>query len=323
MKRFLFAPLFFTLWLISLQANAIRNEYYMVVAKDGSGEYRSIQKAIDNASAFPDKRITIFVKNGTYREKVVIPSWNNKITIKGENEINTIISYGDHFKKINRGRNSTFYTATVSVQADDARIESLTIENTAGDVGQAIALFAGGDRGVYKNIQLLGNQDTLYVAGQGKRQYFTQCYIEGTTDFIFGAATAVFEECQIHSKKQSYITAASTPSEEPYGLVFIRSKFTGEKQVRSTYLGRPWRPFAKTVLIQCKLGKHIHPTGWSPWNDRTPKEVFYAEYNSTGPGAVAEKRRVPWSHRLNKKQAKAYTKEKILLREKEFNWLVR
>lgn len=309
--------------LFSIHVNAIKNEYYIVVAKDSSGDYNSVQRAIDSAKAFPDKRVTIFIKNGTYREKVTIPSWNNKLTLKGESELDTIITYGDHFKKINRGRNSTFFTATVNVQANDARIESLTIENTAGDIGQAIALFADGDRGVFKKVHLLGNQDTLYVAGDGKRYFFTQCYIEGTTDFIFGAATVVFEECQIHSKKQSYITAASTPRGQSYGFVFLRSKFTAENNINGVYLGRPWRPFAKTVVVKSELGKHIHQKGWSPWNNRSPRHVYYAEYDNTGAGAVAATRRVSWSHRLDKKTAKPYTKEKILLREGEFNWLVR
>lgn len=323
MKFTRFILLTCTFFLISGHSHAIKNDYYIVVTKDSSGDYQSIQQAIDSARAFPDKRVTIFIKNGTYREKVTIPSWNNKLTLKGESELDTIISYDDHFKKINRGRNSTFLTPTVTVQADDVHIESLTIENTAGDVGQAIALFAGGDRGVFKKVHLLGNQDTLYVTGDGNRQFFTQCYIEGTTDFIFGAATAVFEECQIHSKKQSYITAASTPRGQSYGFVFLRAKFTAENSVKGVYLGRPWRPFAKTVVIQSKLGKHIHEKGWSPWNNSSPRHVYYAEYDNTGPGATAAKRRVSWSRRLDKKTAKPYTKEKILLREGEFNWLVR
>jgi len=238
----------------------------------------------------------------------------------GESEVNTIISYDSHFKKVKRGRNSTFHTATLNIQANDVHVENLTVENTSGDIGQAIALSTTGDRGIYRNIQMLGNQDTLYVAGEGRRNYFSDCYISGTTDFIFGEATTVFEKCQIHSKKDSYITAASTPENQKYGLVFFNSKFTAENKIQNVFLGRPWRPYAKTVIINSELGSHIHPEGWSPWGNQSPRSVYYAEYKSVGPGAKL-KTRAGWTHELTKRELKLYSVEKILLREGERNWL--
>ncbi|HPG34589.1 MAG TPA: pectinesterase family protein, partial [Lentimicrobium sp.] len=187
------------------------DKYEMIVAQDGSGDYTSIQDAIDATKAFPPQRITIFIKNGTYHEKVRVPSWNNKLSLIGESAEHTIITYDDFFKKIDRGRNSTFMTYTLLVEADDFYAENLTIINSSGPVGQAVALHVEGNRCTFKNCRIKGNQDTLYAAGQNSKQYYDSCYIEGTTDFIFGAATAVFNACTIHNLSNSYITAASTP----------------------------------------------------------------------------------------------------------------
>lgn len=282
-----------------------------VVAKDGSGNYTSIQDAIDNTKAFPPGRITLFVKNGVYREKVHVYEWNTSLTLIGESREGTIITYDDHFRKIDRGRNSTFHTPTVQVDGDDFHAENLTIRNTAGPVGQAVALAVNADRASFDNISLIGNQDTLYVTGEGKRQYFKNCYIEGTTDFIFGRATAVFENCRIHSKADSYITAASTPEGVGYGLVFIGCRLTADKGIGNVYLGRPWRPFARTVFIDTEMGAHILPQGWDDWSDPADrKTVFYAEYGSIGPGGNREQR-AKWSKQLDKKQAARYTPENI------------
>lgn len=285
--------------------------YYSVVARDGSGDYTSIQEAVDNTKAFPDRRVTLFVKNGVYKEKVKIHEWNTSLSLIGESRDGVIITYDDHFKKINRGRNSTFHTPTVQVDGDDFRTENLTIRNTAGPVGQAVALAVNADRAYFDNISLTGNQDTLYVTGEGKRQYFKDCYIEGTTDFIFGRATAVFENCRIHSKADSYITAASTPEGVDDGFVFIGCRLTAGEGVGKVYLGRPWRPYARTVFIDTDMGAHILPQGWDDWsNPAARKTVFYAEYGSTGPGGD-RKHRVEWSKQLSKKQAARYTPENI------------
>lgn len=289
-----------------------QDEYNITVALDGSGNFMTIQAAVDAARSFPDKRVTIHVKNGIYREKVVVPSVNAKLSIIGEDAAKTIITWDDYFGKINRGRNSTFYTYTLLVIADDFYAENLTIENSAGPVGQALALFVKGDRCVFRNCLLLGNQDTLYTDGLNSRQYFDGCYIEGTTDFIFGPATALFNNCTVHSKRDSYITAASTPEGKPFGYVFMNCKITAAPEAKKVYLGRPWRDYAKTVFIGCELGAHIVPEGWSNWSGTgRDKTAYYAEYNNRGAGADIS-RRVPWSHQLTKKEAKKYTIKNIL-----------
>jgi pectinesterase len=298
---------------ISIQAALFPQEIYkMTVAIDGSGDYTSIQKAIDNCKSFPDQRITIFVKNGIYKEKIIVPSCNPQISIIGESVENTIITFADYFDKINRGRNSTFYTYTLLVIADDFYAENLTIENSAGSVGQAIALYVRGDRCVFRNCRITGNQDTLFTDGLNTREYFEGCYIEGTTDFIFGPATVVFNKCTIHSKKNSYITAAGTPEGKSFGYVFLNCKLTAADGVDKVFLGRPWRDFARVVFMKCEMGNHILPEGWSNWSGtERDKTAFYAEYGNTGPGSGTSQR-VPWSHQLSKKQAGKYAIENIL-----------
>lgn len=285
---------------------------YFVVALDGSGDYTSIQEAINNCSSFPYQRITIFIKNGLYREKVKVHEWNTRLTLLGESKEKTIISWDDYFGKMNMGPNSTFYTPTLFVEGGEFIARNLTIENTAGEVGQAVALSVFADKVQIENCRIIGNQDTLYASGDSARQYYKNCYIEGTTDFIFGRSTAFFESCVIHSKKNSYITAAATPEGNAFGFVFKNCKLTADTSLRQVYLGRPWRIYAKTVFIECEMGDHIRPEGWHNWaKPEAEKTAFYAEYNSKGPGANP-KARVAWSHQLKKKEAKKYTRDHIL-----------
>ena len=284
----------------------------MTVAKDGSGDYTSIQTAVDAIKSFPDKRITIYIKNGVYHEKVKVPAWNTNLSFIGEDKEKTIISWDDYFDKIDRGRNSTFFTYTLKVEANDFHARNLTVQNTAGPVGQAVALHVTGDRCVFINCRILGHQDALYAAGQNSRQYYDSCYIEGTTDFIFGAATALFDNCTINSLNNSYITAASTPEGKPYGYVFRNCTLTAAPGVDNVYLGRPWRDYAKVVFMNCIMGDHIVPQGWSNWgHTNRDKTAYYAEYNSTGPGANSQMR-VDWSHQLTREQAAEFTLNNIL-----------
>ncbi|HUX55977.1 MAG TPA: pectinesterase family protein [Bacteroidales bacterium] len=284
----------------------------MIVAQDGSGAYTTIQDAIDATKAFPDKRITIFIKNGIYHEKVRVPSWNSMLSLIGEDVDKTIITFDDYFDKINRGRNSTFFTSTFLVEANDFYAENLTIENSAGKVGQAVALHVGGDRCVFKNCRILGNQDTVYLYGEKSNHYFSGCTIEGTTDFIFGSATAVFSNCDIISKTNSFITAASTPQGKVFGLVFLECNLLAKEEAKKVYLGRPWRLYAKTVFINCFMGEHIRPEGWQNWGkSEAESNTYYAEYNNSGAGAKTEKR-VIWSHLLTGDEAQKYTVENIL-----------
>ena len=286
-------------------------QFEITVAQDGSGDFESIQAAIDATKAYPPQRITIFIKNGVYREKVCVPSWNNQLSFIGEDRDNTIIVWDDYFDKINRGRNSTFFTYTLKVEADDFYAENLTISNAAGPVGQAVALHVEGNRCQFKNCKFLGNQDTAFLDGENSNQLFENCIITGTTDFIFGSATVVFQGCTIISKKDSYITAASTSKDKDFGFVFIECSLQADEGVQSVYLGRPWRPYAKTVFLNCFLGKHICTEGWAVWSNKEDKSTtFYAEYNSIGPGAGPD--RVEWAIQLSRKEASKYTLKNIL-----------
>lgn len=292
---------------------------FVVVALDGSGDYKSIQEAINNTKAFPYERITISLKNGIYKEKIKIHEWNTNLTLVGESKENTIITHDDYFNKIGLGRNSTFYTYTVLVEANDIILKNLTIENSSGEVGQAVALSVFSDRVVVIDCNILGHQDTLYASGIGK-QYYKNCYIEGTTDFIFGSATAFFENCEIHSKKDSYITAASTPKEAVFGYVFSNCKLTASNETTKVYLGRPWRIYAKTVFINCTLGSHILQEGWHNWSKpEAEKTSYYAEFANKGEGANTSGR-VAWSHQLSKKEAKKYSLKNVLGNTKNSNW---
>ena len=287
-------------------------QFKITVAQDGSGDFTRIQDAIDATKAFPPKPITIFIKNGIYREKVRVPSWNTTMSLIGEDVEKTIIVWDDHFNKINRGRNSTFFTYTMKVEADDFYAENLTVENAAGPIGQAVAIHVEGNRCRFKNCTFLGNQDTAYLDGENSSQLFSNCTIAGTTDFIFGSATAVFKECTIFSKSDSYITAASTTQGKEFGFVFLNCKLQAAENVSQVFLGRPWRPNAKTVFIECELGQHIRPEGWEIWsNAEDAATTFYAEYNNYGAGA-STKKRVQWAHLLSQKEAQEYTHKKIL-----------
>ena len=286
-----------------------------VVAQDGSGNFISIQKAIDACKAFPDARVTIFVKNGTYKEKIVVPSCNSYLSIIGESAEKTIISFDDYFDKVNRGRNSTFYTYTLKVEANDFRLENITVENTAGPVGQAVALHVEGDRCVFLNCRFLGNQDTVYAAGRFSRQYFTGCYIEGTTDFIFGEATALFESCRLLCKANSFITAASTPEGKPFGFVFRNCKITAASGIDKVFLGRPWRSFAKVTFLNCETGAFIRPEGCDNCSKlENEKTVEFSEFGTLGSDIS---KRVAWSHKLGITETSKFTNENIFA---PFEW---
>jgi pectinesterase len=247
-----------------------------------------------------------------------VPSWKTNISLIGESSVNTIITNNDHTGKDYPGKDPsgkdkymTFTSYTLLVQGNDFVAENLTIQNTAGRVGQAVALHVESDRVIFKNCRLLGNQDTLYTGKEDSRQYYQDCYIEGTTDFIFGEATCVFQNCTIKSLTNSYITAASTRPGQKFGYVFFDCKLIADSVATKVYLGRPWRPHAKTVFIRTAMGSHILPVGWDNWrNVENEKTVLYAEFKSTGTGADISKR-VKWSKQLKAKEAKRYTLNNI------------
>jgi len=286
-------------------------ETEFTVAADGSGDFTSIQDAIDASKTFPYERITIHLKNGVYKEKVEVYPWNPNISLIGESRDGTVITYDDYFDKMQKGRNSTFHTYTLRVRGNDFHAENLTIVNSSGPVGQAVALHVEADRVSIVNTTLKGYQDTLYLAGEGFRSYFKDCHIEGSVDFIFGEGTALFENCEIKSLLDGFVTAASTPRGARFGFVFDRCRLTAADDVDSVYLGRPWRRYARTVFMNSKLGEHILPAGWDPWGSDTNKQtVYYAEYANTGPGAHTGDR-VPWSKQLSGDEARQYTVDNI------------
>lgn len=293
-----------------------------VVDPNGRGDYLTVQAAIDAApDALHDGQFSILVKPGVYRERIVIP-WNKRhLLLKGLDAGRTVIVHGTAASQTwgnFPGTVGTSGSATMFVHAEGVTLEDLTVENDAGRVGQAVALFTNGDGFTARRCRFIGNQDTLYTFGKysedGKfiRNSFFDCYIEGTTDFIFGSSTAWFERCEIRSKADSYVTAASTLEGQPFGYVFKDCRLTADPGVEKVYLGRPWRPYAQTVFIGCELGGHILPEGWHNWgSSEKEKTAYYAEYGCTGPGAAASAR-VPWSHRLTAGEAARYTYENVM-----------
>lgn len=285
--------------------------YDLVVAKDGSGDFFTVQEAIN---AVPDyrknARTTILIKEGSYKEKVIIPASKNAVSLIGQGEVK--ITYDDYASKPNIfGENKgTSGSSSCYIYAPDFYAENITFENTSGPVGQAVACFVSADRAYFKKCRFLGFQDTLYTYGKGCRQYYDECYIEGTVDFIFGWSTAVFNRCHIHSIGNGYITAPSTDKGQKYGYVFYNCEIIANSDVDKVYLSRPWRPYAQAVFIQCNMGKHILPEGWDNWrNKNNEKTVFYAEYKSKGEGANPGKR-VAYSKQL--KNTEGYSIEEVL-----------
>lgn len=306
MSRFLKVGLFLLVCVATMQAQ--QRQDTIVVARDGTGEYRTVREAVESVLVFMDYTVTIYIKNGLYKEKLVIPSSVRNVQLVGESAEGTVITYDDH---ANIDRMGTFRTYTVRVDGNDIVFKNLTIENNATPLGQAVALHTEGDRLMFIGCRLLGNQDTVYTGREGARLLFTDCYIEGTTDFIFGPATALFERCTIHSKRNSYITAASTPENVKFGYVFKGCKLTAAPGVTKVYLGRPWRPHASTTFLNCELGSHIRPAGWDNWrNPENEKTARYAEFGNTGAGAVTTGR-VKWAKQLTSEEALRYTIENI------------
>ena len=306
----------------SQTTNPDQYKYVFTVAKDGSGDYKYIQDAIDAMRVYPLRRITLYIKNGVYNEKIVLPSDNTDVSFIGESVEKTIISFNDYS---GRGKLTTFTSYTAKISGNRFIAENITFMNSAGPVGQALALYVDADKAIFKNCRFIGNQDTIYAAGENARQYFVDCFIEGTTDFIFGPSTAVFQNCTIKGKSNSYITAANTPQGKKFGFVFLDCKVIADSSVTKLYLGRPWRAYSRTAFIRCQLPKQIAPEGWNNWgNAENEKTAFYAEYKNTGEGANS-KSRVPWSKQLSEKEAKEFTLENIFSNnnsgiQQESNW---
>ena len=317
---FLICSLFFSpVW-----AQNFDNPDTIVVARDGTGQFRTITDAIEVCRAFMDYHKVIYIKKGTYKEKLIIPQWVQNIELCGESRDETIITYDDHANiledispltsHLSPRKIGTFRTFTVRVDANHITFKNLTIENNAAKLGQAVALHTQGDCLTFTNCRFLGNQDTVYTGMEGTRLFFDHCYIEGTTDFIFGPSTAWFEQCTIHCKANSYITAASTPKYIPFGYVFNLCTITAADNVSKVYLGRPWRDYGYTLFMHCTLPKQIRPEGWHHWQKEREQTARYMEFENTGEGGAAIDKRVSWSRQLTKKEAKEITQEKVFSR---------
>ena len=322
MKRGFILILAFFCFIIAQAANKYDNPDTLVVARDGTGQFRTIDEAIEVCRAFMDYHKVIYVKKGIYKEKLIVPSWLTHIEICGEDRDNTIITYDDHanIKRIEIGKPmGTFRTYTLKIEGSYITLKNITIENNSARLGQAVALHTEGDCLVFINCRFLGHQDTIYTGVAGTRLYFKNCYIEGTTDFIFGPSTAWFEGCEIYSKINSYVTAASTPADQPYGYIFNHCRLTAAETATKVFLGRPWRPYAYTLFMNCELGRHIRPEGWNNWgNKENEKTARYLEYNNTGEGAN-HKNRADWSRQLTKKEAAQVTLRNVF--HLENNWI--
>jgi pectinesterase len=297
--------------LVSVISSLVLNaQKKIVVAKDGSGDYTTVQQAFNSIPPNNKKPITILVKNGTYKEKLHLDSGKSFITLLGEDKFNTVLTYDDHTGKVSP-KGDTINTRTSCsflVKANDFNAKDITFENNAGfTAGQAVAVESDGDRAVFDNCRFLGFQDVLFTNNDQSRQYYKSCYIEGTTDFIFGSSTVWFQQCHIHSKKNSHVTAASTPKEHAFGYIFNDCILTGDSTLHGVSLGRPWRAYAAVVYIHCYIGQHIMPQGWANWNNTESfKTARYAEYESYGPGASINQR-VNWSKQLTDQEVKQYT----------------
>ncbi|MGY6523697.1 MAG: pectinesterase family protein [Mongoliitalea sp.] len=300
------------LWIVQL---SLLSNPDFTVAQDGTGDFRTIQEAIMAVPDFRSAPTVIRIKAGVYKEKIILPNSKTHVWFIGEDAATTVLTYDDHASRLNRFGESLGTSASSSffIFGNDFYAYNLTFENSAGPVGQAVAVRVSADRAVFEKCRFLGHQDTLYAEGEGTRHYYKECYIEGTTDFIFGAATSVFDNCQIHSKAGGkYITAASTPEKQAHGFIFFQCKLTGDSPVGTVFLGRPWRPFAQTVFIQSDLGPHIASQGWHNWNKPdAEKTVHYAEIENFGPGAVS-KERVPWAKTSASKEAAVISLSAVL-----------
>jgi pectinesterase len=302
--------------------------YQFVVASDGSGNFTRIQDAINAVPDLRKEETRIFIKPGIYKEKLTLPSTKINVTFIGENPLTTILTFDDYAQKKNSlGENiGTSGSSSFFIYGDGFTARNITFENSSGPVGQAVAVRIDGDKVRFFNCRFLGFQDTLYPHGMNSRQYYKDCYIEGTVDFIFGWSTVVFENCTLFCKSNGYVTAASTLENNPYGFVFIHCHITGNAPNGSFYLGRPWRPFAKVAYIECVIDKVINPKGWHDWNKpEAHQSTFYAEYNCTGAGADISQR-VDWSKQLTAEQAKTFSLAEIFKRTPpsettEDNWV--
>jgi pectinesterase len=284
------------------------------VAAFGTNQFRTVQEAIDATpqSASAASPCVIHIRPGVHKELIYVQREKRFVRLVGEDAEKTVLTFDLSANRpgANGKPMGTFRTPSTTIDADDFSVENITFENSAGPVGQALSIRIDGDRVVFRNCRFIGWQDTI-LANRG-RQYFENCYIAGHVDFIFGGATTFFENCHIHCLSNGYITAASTPEQQPFGFVFSNCRITGASPAVRTYLGRPWRAFASTIFLNTEMSEVVRPEGWNNWRDPSrEKTARYAEFHSTGPGA-SPKERVPWARQLTEDEARTITSEKVL-----------
>ena len=259
---------------------SVRAQTRLVVATDGSGQFKSVQEAVNAVPQTTSAVLPaiIHIKPGIYKELIYVQHEKRFVHLEGEDAQKTVLTYNLHANVPGPDGKpiGTFRTPSTIIDADDFTVENITFENSAGPVGQALALRVDGDRVVFRNCRFLGWQDTILL--NHGRQYFEGCYIAGHVDFIFGGATAFFERCHIHCLKDGYITAASTPDNQPFGFVFSNCEITGESGSVKTYLGRPWRPFASVVFLNTEMSATVRPVGWNNWSQ--PEREKTARYRT-------------------------------------------
>lgn len=298
-------------YLLFAAALAAQPTIRVVVAQDGSGDYPTIQNAVDHAldrvTSGTWARLIIEIKPGTYHERVVVPEDRPRVTFRGTDAKTTLVTFRTAAKDVG----GTFFSATVDVNGAEFEAENITFENSLGPGSQALAISVHSDRAVFRNCRFLGYQDTLYAASG--RQYYKDCYIAGAVDFIFGNAQAVFEDCEIHSTANGYLTAESrTTSDGPQGFVFRHCRLTADDGVTGVYLGRPWRLYSRVVYIDCWMGPQIRPEGWNNWNKADAEKLtFYGESGSEGPGANPQAR-AKWAKKLTENEVKHFAPEAFL-----------
>jgi len=284
---------------------------HVVVAQDGSGDYPTVQNAVDHAFdrvlAPTAARLIIDIRPGIYHERVRVPHDRPRVTFLGQDAQSTVITFGLGAKDAG----GTFFSATVDINADEFEARNITFENSYGTGTQAVAISVHSDRARFRSCRFLGMQDTVYAASG--RQYYVDSYIAGHVDFIFGNAAAVFDHCQIHSRGAGYVAAESrTMADGAQGFVFTHCRLTADAGVHDVFLGRPWRNYSRVVYLECWMGDHIRPEGWNNWNKEAAEQSsWFAEYGSDGPGGNAAAR-VKWAKPLTAAEARDFRPEVFL-----------
>jgi pectinesterase len=314
MMRFWYQGLSFAIVLVSSQAESLATETNLFVASLGSNQFKTVQEAINATpqSTSPANPCMVHIRPGVHKELIYVQREKRFVRLVGEDAEKTVLTFdlNANLPGANGKPIGTFRTPSTVIDADDFSAENITFENSAGPVGQALAIRIDGDRIVFRNCRFLGWQDTI-LANRG-RHYFENCYIAGHVDFIFGGATAFFEGCHIHCLSNGYVTAASTPEQQPFGFVFSNCRITGASPAVKTYLGRPWRPFASVMFLNSEMSEVVRSEGWNNWRDPArEKTARYAEFHSTGSGANP-KARVPWARELAEAEANTITVERVL-----------